>query len=326
MRVTTERGAVEMRSVRFTEDCAIDLIDQRKLPWYLSTFRCYDSCDVAFAIKEMVVRGAPAIGATAAYGLAQAWVNGEDLDETETKFRSTRPTARDLFHAIDYTKGRGDLVKTARDYVESLVEECKRIGAHGNRIIDDGDRVLTHCNAGALATVDWGTALAPLRFAKRRGKGVFVWVDETRPRMQGGLTSWELKNEGIDHRVVVDNASGYLMQKGEVELVIVGADRVTRNGDVVNKVGTYEKALSARENGVPFYVAFPSSTLDTELESGDQVEIEERSQDEIKEVGLEDLKMPLYPGYVRAENPAFDVTPHDLITGYIMGEGVKRRI
>ena len=326
MRVITDTGPCEMRSVAFTDDCVIELIDQRKLPWYLSTHRCYNSVETAFAIREMAVRGAPAIGAAAAYGLAQAWINGEDLDEAESKLRATRPTAMDLFSAIDEVKRDRDLIDGSRRYVESIVEKCRRIGDHGKKLIEDGMRVLTHCNAGALATVDWGTALAPLRCAKRGGAELFVWVDETRPRMQGALTSWELKNEGIDHSLIVDNAAGYFMGKGEVDLVIVGADRVTRNGDVVNKIGTYEKALLARENEIPFYVAFPSSTIDTGLESGDQVEIEERGSDEVKEARLEDFKLPLHPGYVRARNPAFDITPHDLITGYITEDGVKKRI
>ncbi len=326
MRVVTETGLREMRSVAFTEDCVIELIDQRSLPWYLSTFRCYDSEDTAFAIKEMVVRGAPAIGATAAYGLAQAWVNGEDLDEAESRLRAARPTAKDPFTAIDYTKMGDDLIERSKEYVESVVKECREIGKHGSELIEDGDRILTHCNAGALATVDWGTALAPLRVAKRDGKEIFAWVDETRPKMQGALTSWELENEEIAHRVIVDNAAGFFMERKEVDLVIVGADRVTRNGDVINKIGTYEKALLAKENEIPFYVAFPSSTLDNTLERGEEVEIEERNGNEIKEAGIEDLKMPLYPGYVKVKNPAFDVTPRKLITGYITEEGLKNRL
>jgi translation initiation factor eIF-2B subunit alpha/methylthioribose-1-phosphate isomerase len=198
---------------------------------------------------------------------------------------------------------------------------CKSIGEHGSALIKDGSRVLTHCNAGALATVDFGTALAPMRVAHRAGRKFFVYVDETRPRLQGAkLTSWELLNEGIDHAIIADNAAGHYMSRGQVDLVIVGADRIVSNGDFANKIGTYEKAVLAKESGVPFYVAAPVSTFDFSLTSGSGIVIEERSQDEVLLVGGRRIS----PEGSRAMNPAFDVTPARYVTGFITENGVSR--
>ncbi|MCD6461113.1 MAG: S-methyl-5-thioribose-1-phosphate isomerase [Thermoplasmata archaeon] len=217
----------------------------------------------------------------------------------------------------------GDVVKAAEEYCQGVVEKCRLIGEHGAGLIEDGYRVLTHCNAGALATVDWGTALAPIRMAHREGGRVFVWVDETRPWLQGSrLTAWEMVQEGIDHRIIVDNAAGYYMARGEVDLVIVGADRVTKNGDVVNKIGTYEKAVVARDNNIPFYVAVPSTTLDPGMEAGRDVPIEERAEEEV----LEFKGVRVAPGESRAGNPVFDVTPARLVSGYITERGIVKDI
>ena len=180
---------------------------------------------------------------------------GKDKEKAARILKRTRPTAHDLFYAIDYMMEHGCTLEAANNYVESIIQKCKKIGEIGARLIKEGDKILTHCNAGALATVDWGTALAPLRMAK--DKNIFVWVDETRPRLQGLLTAWELEQEGIEHALIVDNAAGYYMREGQIDMVIVGADRIALNYDVANKIGTYEKAVLAKENDIPFYVAAP---------------------------------------------------------------------
>ncbi len=303
----------------------VKLIDQRLLPGEFRIFEARNYKDVAFAITEMVVRGAPAIGAAAAYGMAQAQLQGRDLEEVARHLRSTRPTGHDLFYATELMleasrKGK-DLVKVAEEYAEDSERRCRAIGRHGLNIVREGSRVLTHCNAGALATVDYGTALAPIRAAKEEGRKVFVFVDETRPRLQGAkLTAWELAQDGIDHTVIADNAAGLLMARQEVDLVIVGADRIAGNGDVANKIGTYEKAVLAKENGIPFYVAAPVSTFDFSIRDGTEIPIEERDEQEVKKVGSELIA----PQGSRARNPAFDVTPARYITGFITEVGILR--
>ncbi|MEM2899161.1 MAG: S-methyl-5-thioribose-1-phosphate isomerase [Thermoplasmata archaeon] len=311
-----------IKSVWF-EEGRVKMIDQRKIPDQLEIFEAKNYKEVAFSIKEMVVRGAPAIGAAAAYGMAQAKIQNEDIDVVSRFLKSTRPTAHDLFFAVNYMvdKIKSDLepVKAAEEYVSMIVNQCKQIGIHGEKLIKDGYRILTHCNAGALATVDYGTALAPIRMAHENKKKIFVYVDETRPRLQGArLTSWELLNEGIEHAIISDNAAGYFMKKGEIDLAIVGADRIASNGDVANKIGTYEKAVLARENGIPFYVAAPVSTLDMTIKSGDDIVIEERAEDEVLYLG----NTRLGPKGVHARNPAFDVTPARYITGIITDKGI----
>ncbi|MFQ5910500.1 MAG: S-methyl-5-thioribose-1-phosphate isomerase, partial [Thermoplasmata archaeon] len=249
----------------------------------------------------------------------------EPLDEAAKRLRDTRPTAYDLFYAVDHMlreleKGTPP-IKAASDYVNQISDMCKRIGDNGNEIIRDGDSILTHCNAGALATVDHGTALAPMRAAHRDGKRICVYVDETRPRLQGAkLTAWELGNEGIDYVIIVDNAAGRLMQSEEIDLVIVGADRIATNGDVANKIGTYEKALIAKDNGVRFYVAAPTSTIDFSLPDGRSIPIEERSENEVLEIA----GTRIAPKGAKARNPAFDVTPADLIEGIITERGIHK--
>ena len=322
MRIRTKRGREDLRAVWMDGD-SVTVIDQRALPQKFKTIGIGTYVEMAEAISNMTVRGAPTIGAAAAYGIALAWKAGEDLDKAAKAIKATRPTAHDLFYAVDLmlSKRKGDLVKAAEAYADGIVTMCKSIGEHGSPLIEEGSRVLTHCNAGALATVDFGTALAPMRVAHRAGRKFFVYVDETRPRLQGAkLTAWELLNEGIDHAIIVDNAAGHYMSRGQVDMVIVGADRIASNGDFANKIGTYEKAVLAKESGVPFYVAAPVSTFDFSLASGSGIVIEERSQDEVLSVGGRRVS----PEGSRAMNPAFDVTPARYVTGFITEKGVVR--
>lgn len=322
----------------------VNMIDQPKLPY---KFEVYDSTNhkkTAEAIKKMIVRGAPAIGVTAAYGIAQACIEApedkfnEYVKNAANTLRNTRPTAYNLFWAIDrmlrvINKGnsindkRKLAVEEANKIADEDVETCKKIGEYGNKLIKNENKILTHCNAGALATVDYGTALAPIRFAYHEGKKIFVFVDETRPRCQGSkLTAWELLQEDIPNAIIVDNAAGYYMQKGEVDLCIVGADRVTADGSVANKIGTYEKAVLAKENNIPFYVAVPSSTVDKNIKSGKDIPIEERSEEEVTHIsGLidDDIKnVRIAPEGSHAKNPAFDITPAKYITAFITEKGI----
>ena len=312
----------EQRSI-WVEKQQIKFIDQRKLPFSYEIFTASSVSDIALVIKDMVVRGAPAIGVAAAYGMAL----GKDNVETSAELlEKTRPTAFDLFYAISYMKKQisegVDAFVAANNYAEEIINRCKKIGEHGEKVIKNGQKILTHCNAGALATVDFGTALAPIRLAHRKGKKIFVFADETRPRVQGLLTAWELKQEGIDHVVIADNAAGYFMKKGEVDLVIVGADRIASNGDFANKIGTYEKALLAKENDIPFYVAAPKSTFDTSLKQGSDIVIEERDGDELRFVAGKQVM----PNWVCVRNPAFDVTSGSLVSGYITEDGIVDKV
>ncbi|PKK81189.1 MAG: S-methyl-5-thioribose-1-phosphate isomerase [Thermoplasmata archaeon HGW-Thermoplasmata-2] len=215
-------------------------------------------------------------------------------------------------------KPEKDLSAAAQKYADDLVEMCRKIGEHGAPLIKDGMRILTHCNAGALATLDWGTALAPMRVAHSQGRKFTIFADETRPRLQGLLTSWELSNEGIEHYIIADSAAGHLMCRGEIDLVITGADRIARNGDCANKIGTYEKAVLAHENKIPFYIAAPSTTIDLMASSGDKIPIEERAESEV----LEFAGRRIAPAGAKARNPAFDITPAKYITGIIMENGI----
>ena len=305
------------------EDGAIQFIDQRKLPYKLEYYTAKTVDECAFAIKDMVVRGAPAIGAAAVYGMVLGINN---LDKTAETLRKTRPTAYDLFYAIDYMidkiKKCEDPLDAANEYVEDIVDRCRRIGENGEKLIKNGMKILTHCNAGALATVDYGTALAPFYIAHRKGKKFFVYADETRPRCQGLLTDWELEQEGIPHAVIVDNAAGHFMKSGEIDMVITGADRIVSNGDFANKIGTYEKAVLAKENGIPFYVAAPISTFDKTIKSGDEIIIEERGREELAVVN----NCKIMPDYTKVKNPAFDVTPAKYVAGYITEEKILKKL
>ena len=308
----------EQRALWF-EDDKVKFIDQRKLPYAIEIYTAKTVDDIAFAIKDMVVRGAPAIGAAAVYGMA---IGCKKSEETAKKLRKTRPTAYDLFYAIDYMLEKinqgDDALSAAEDYVEDIIDRCMRIGEHGDKLIKNGMKILTHCNAGALATVDYGTALAPFRIAHKKGKDFFVFADETRPRLQGLLTSWELRQEGIKHAVIADNAAGYFMRNKEIDMVIVGADRITANGDFANKIGTYEKAVVAKDNKIPFYVAAPVSTFDKSIPNGNKITIEERNDEEVTVIKGNQVM----PKGTKVRNPAFDVTPKEYVTGYITEEGI----
>ncbi len=301
------------------EDNQVKLIDQRKIPESIEIYTAKNSDDIYYAIKNMVVRGAPAIGVTAAYGLAMAFRNKEDMDKAVKTISSSRPTAYDLFKAIDYMKANKFAESAARRYALEITERSRKIGEYGNSLIKADDRILTHCNAGALAVVDWGTALAPMRIAHDSGKKIFVYVDETRPRLQGAkLTAWELQQEGIDYSIIADNAAGHFMKNKDIDLAIVGADRIAANGDFANKIGTYEKAVLAKVNNIPFYVAAPGSTFDFSLKNGDGIPIEERDENEVLMVN----NSRLGPVEGHAKNPAFDVTPHEYVTAFITEYGI----
>ncbi len=321
----------QYRSV-WLEDKKVRVIDQRLIPHEFKVVSYNSFEEVADAITSMVVRGAPAIGAAGCYGMALAELNGKDLQNAYDKLYKSRPTAYDLKDALDYyMKHDGEPAWKADTYANESAERCRMIGVHGAELIEDGMRLLTHCNAGALACVDWGTALAPMRVARDQGKDIHVWVDETRPRCQGSrITAWELYQEGISHKILVDNAAGHLMAAGQVDLVIVGADRIAANGDVANKIGTYEKAVLAKENGIPFYVAAPSSTFDPACPAGSKIPIEGRPLDEVTHMfGVDDdgkwTRVRVSHEGCEAVNPAFDVTPAEYVTGVITEEGVRNR-
>ncbi|HVL87772.1 MAG TPA: S-methyl-5-thioribose-1-phosphate isomerase [Candidatus Thermoplasmatota archaeon] len=318
MRVLLNGRPRELRALWWERE-ALRVLDQRLLPRRVELRDLRTVEEVASAIADMTVRGAPTIGAAAAFGMA---LGAADPERASSILRATRPTAVNLAHGVEHVHEairRGeDPLAAAQAYADGVVEACRRIGEAGLPLVKDGARILTHCNAGALATVDLGTATAPLRLAARQGRRFSVLCDETRPRLQGHLTAWELLNEGIDARVVADNAAGWFLSRSEVDLVIVGADRVAQNGDVANKIGTYEKAVLAREHGVPFYVALPASTYDPATPSGAGIAIEERDESEV----LELAGVRVAPEGVRAHNPAFDVTPAKYVTGYLTERGL----
>jgi methylthioribose-1-phosphate isomerase len=336
------------RTIWPTDAGSVRVIDQSRLPFEFATMDLESLEDAAAAIRTMVVRGAPLIGATAAYGLALAIrSNASDahIEHAAQTLKATRPTAHNLAWALARMR-RALAEVTLPDRVDAAfraaalicdddVEQCRAIGAHGLELVRRAAgmihrplNILTHCNAGWLACVDWGTALAPVYMAHDAGIAVHVWVDETRPRNQGAaLTAFELGAHGIPHTVIADNLGGHLMQRGQVDLVLVGSDRTTSTGDVCNKIGTYLKALAARDNGVPFYVALPMSTIDWSLASGSDIPIEERSPTELTHVtgkaasgALESVRV--VPDASPALNLAFDVTPARLVTGLITERGV----
>ena len=337
-----------MRTV-FWENNQVKMIDQRVLPARFEVVSFSDHKSVARAITDMVVRGAPAIGATGAFGLALAGYESAsrfaspreliaDLQAAAATLKASRPTAVNLAWAVDRVLsslskweragGKGD-VDSIRQFVldeaqriaDEDVEINKRMAEHGAALINDGDTIIHHCNTGALAAVDWGTALGVIHTAHEQGKRIHVLVDETRPRLQGArLTAWELEQYGIPYEIISDNTAGYFLKAGKVQKCFVGSDRTAANGDVANKIGTYMLALAAHDNGVPFYTVVPTSTIDLSLAHGDLIPIEERDPEEV--LGLEFKGERVTPTNAKARNIAFDVTPNRLVTGIVTENGV----
>ncbi len=353
MNVTIDKQTRHYRTVTFDAATnSVRLIEQRLLPHEFKIISTANYRETAQAIKDMVVRGAGAIGATAAYGLAQgarAFRGGNlvrfksHVEAVFLTLKSARPTAVDPVNAMNGVlriMASGENVEeqqalalaASEDFANNDVRHCAEIGQHGVKLIHDGMRILTHCNAGWLAFVDIGSATAPIYAAQKVGVQFHVFCDETRPRSQGAtLTAWELAQQGVSHQIIADNAAGHLMQRGEIDMVIVGSDRTLgRTGDVANKIGTYTKAVLAKRHGIPFYVAIPLSTIDWEMESGAKIPIEERDQNEVLGAwGMVKTRSVTHFAYSRvanptsgARNPGFDVTPPDLITGIITPAGI----
>ncbi len=329
-------------TIRFDGE-KVSMLDQRLLPEQEIYYSYTDYKEVATAIKEMIIRGAPAIGIAAAFGIALGAKNIETLDKEEFKtkfdeildeFAKTRPTAVNLFWAINRMKRtfyespclslneiKDELVLKAKRIYEEDVLTCKKIGENGEALIKDGYSILTHCNAGALATSEFGTALSVIRAAHKKGKKINVYADETRPYLQGArLTAWELNKDGIPVTVICDNMAGYLMSQRKVDFIVVGADRIAANGDTANKIGTYSLAVLAKYHNIPFYIAAPLSTFDFNIQSGVDIPIEERPATEITHFAGKRL----VPEGVNVYNPSFDVTPAELITGIITEKGVVK--
>jgi len=320
------------------------MIDQRILPGRFEVISYRKHKDVAHAITDMVVRGAPAIGAAAAFGLALAGFESgststsdlvADLQVASATLKAARPTAVNLAWALDRVMGvvsgmgaertadelRQAVLNEAQRLADEDVEINKRMAEHGAALINDGDTIIHHCNTGALATVDWGTALGVIHTAHEQGKKIHVLVDETRPRLQGArLTAWELEQYGIPYEIISDNTAGYFLKAGKAQKCFVGSDRTAANGDVANKIGTYMLALAAHDNGVPFYPVVPTSTIDLALAQGDMIPIEERNPQKV--LGLEFEGQRVAPENAKARNIAFDVTPNRLVTGIVTENGV----
>jgi methylthioribose-1-phosphate isomerase len=329
-----------MRTVEW-RDGKVRMIDQRLLPAKFRQIDLQSVEAVAQSIREMAVRGAPAIGATAGFGMALAAHTSSaadraallrDLQRAADVLLAARPTAVNLAWAVKRVLRRTEATTTIEELREALLAEAqaiadedvainKRLGTFGATLVPEGATILHHCNTGALATVDYGTALGVVRAAHEQGKGIHVLVDETRPRLQGArLTTWELQQAGIPFTLIADNAAGHFLRTGQVDVVLVGADRVAANGDVANKIGTYKLGVVAKENGVPFYACVPTSTVDLSLPTGDEIPIEERGAEEV--TGLTFLGQPVAPEGVRVANPAFDITPHRYVTGIVTENGV----
>ncbi|MBL0345532.1 S-methyl-5-thioribose-1-phosphate isomerase [Candidatus Villigracilis affinis] len=332
-----------MRTV-FWENNELKMIDQRILPARFEVLSYRGHKEVAHAITDMVVRGAPAIGAAAAFGLALAGYESAststdgliaDLKASAAVLKASRPTAVNLAWAVDRLMRVAEKMKDERNAdtvraailteAQNLADEDvainKRMAEHGAALINDGDTIIHHCNTGALATVDWGTALGVIRTAHEQGKKIHVLVDETRPRLQGArLTAWELEQYGIPYEIISDNMSGYFLKAGKAQKVFFGADRVAANGDVANKIGTYMLSLAAKDNNVPAYAVVPTSTVDLSLAHGGLIPIEERNTDEV--LGIQFQGEPIAPKNAKARNPAFDVTPNRLLSGIVTENGV----
>jgi methylthioribose-1-phosphate isomerase len=334
-----------MRTIEWNaERGQLNMIDQRALPARLTWLALESADQVAEAIRSMAVRGAPAIGASAAYGLALTAMHSRatspaallaELKASSDLLLRSRPTAINLSWGLRRVLEIAERPASSVDELRQLVlaeahriadediETNRRMGFHGAELLNDGDTIIHHCNTGALATVDWGTALGVVRAAHEQGKRLHVLVDETRPRLQGSrLTAWELGQMGVSYDIITDNAAGYFLRSGRVNAVLFGADRVAANGDVANKIGTYMLSLAAQANRVPVYAVFPVSTVDFDLACGAEIPIEERSPAEVLDIQYEGE--PVSPEGASARNPAFDVTPHDLITAYVTERGVIR--
>jgi methylthioribose-1-phosphate isomerase len=307
---------------RFEEEKGVFwLLDQRRLPQEEVWVPVRTAREMAQAIRDMVVRGAPAIGVSAAFGMVLAHMAGEDLEEADRLLRQSRPTAVNLFHALDRMRPHFGDLKGSLEEAKALwreVEETERaISQHGAKVLKG--QVLTHCNTGPLATGGWGTALGAILEAHRQGRVRHVWVDETRPYLQGArLTAFELMKAGVPATLIADNMAGFLMQRGQVDAVIVGVDRMALNGDFANKIGTYALAVLAHHHGIPFYAALPLSSVDPRLETGQGIPIEERPPEEVTHIRGLPIAPPGFPAY----HPAFDVTPHRFLTGIVTEKGV----
>lgn len=318
----------------------VKIIDQTALPHKLKFIYCDSARDVWETVKTMKIRGAPALGVAAAFGVYLGIRKSgkdffKDLDKTIKYIATSRPTARNLFWALERMgkkayahkkepaeKIKRILLEEAKEVLREDKDICRKLGKFGSKLIKKGDRILTHCNAGGLATADYGTALGVLFAAKAEGKKIKVYADETRPVLQGArLTAWELMKEGIDTTLITDNMAASLMAKGKIDKVIVGADRIARNGDTANKIGTYNVAILAHHHKIPFYVAAPLSTIDIRIKSGKDIPIEERDPDEVRKIG----NAYIAPRKVKIYNPAFDVTPAGLIAAIITEKGILRK-
>jgi S-methyl-5-thioribose-1-phosphate isomerase len=328
----------EYRTI-WMEGSTVYMIEQNQLPFKFEIFEAPTYFDTCFAISTMIVRGAGALGAAAGFAMAQAFIEApkkgfmEFVQQAKDDIEATRPTAQNLFYSTNrvFRMGKNsvdDAVKEAQVIANEDARDSRLIGMNGMSLIKDNARILTHCNAGWLAFVNYGTALSPIYMAQQDGKDIFVYVDETRPRGQGArLTAWEFKNENIKHKIIPDNAAAYYMARGEVDLVIVGADRIARNGDTANKIGTLEKAIVAKEFDIPFYVAAPTSTFDLDCHYGANIEIEYRSEDEVLyQTGIDNNGnlnkfLVCSPGS-EALNPSFDITPKKYITAFITEKGI----
>ncbi len=333
-----------MRTVAWDDDRRlVKMIDQRLLPGVFEIAEFSDYQGVARSIREMVIRGAPAIGAAAAFGMALAAQQSQartretlltDLDIAAEVLRATRPTAVNLFWGIERMLRaarsadsvhpddiRQTILTEAQRLADEDVEINKRMALNGAALVKDGDTILHHCNTGSLATVDWGTALGVIRMANEQGKKIHVLLDETRPRLQGArLSAWECEEYHIPYTLIVDNAAGHYMRTGQVQICFVGSDRTAANGDVANKIGTYKIAVVARENGIPFFAVVPTSTVDLSLPTGDHIPIEERDPSEVTNVTIDG--QPIAPKGARVGNPAFDVTPYKYVTGIVTEHSV----
>jgi methylthioribose-1-phosphate isomerase len=331
-----------MRTVEWDKG-AVKMIDQRALPWTLEFARLETVEAVAESITNMTVRGAPAIGASAGFGMALAGQESQadtvagllsDLKTHAELLKKARPTAVNLAWAVDKLMAiaessefnspddiRDTLLQEAQKIADDDVAINSKMGANGAALVKDGATILHHCNTGALATVDYGTALGVVRAAFEQGKNIHVLLDETRPRLQGSrLSAWEMEQLGVSYDIIPDTAAGYYMNKGEVDIILVGADRVAGNGDFANKIGTYQLAIMAKEHGIPFYTVAPTSTIDLALKSGDEIPIEQRDPSEV----TTPYGNPIVPAHFKARNPAFDVTPHKYLSGIVTENGIAR--